>query len=339
MTERKRSLALLTAAFSGSLPKEEEWLRVLELANRAWLTPALLLALEDRGVANQVSEQVLQYLRLLHDRNAARNRRLLQQLAEATAVLNHFGITPILLKGATSLVEIHTERIGARMMSDIDLAVDPVELEQSIHALASIGYRSTEPRAMARDHDAGEIELHVAPLKRIARYLPGDLRHESRPVNVGGRVAMMPNPTARVLHLFVHDLIKEGDFMRCRLDLRHLHDVACLANSPEGVDWERIAATMNDAIGRAALDVQLLALRHLFQVEVVLQRQPWQLAQRWHEARLAAAAGGAAAIWIRSCGKLLYGLHRLVGRSIQMDARSPNRLLKAIVSTPRSSRI
>ncbi|MCW3797119.1 nucleotidyltransferase family protein [Sphingomonas sp. BN140010] len=338
MTVPAGTLGLLASAFQGRLPAEAGWPAVLELANRSWLTPALLLAIEDRGLAAEVPAPVLDYLRLLHDCNLDRNRRLRRQLVEAVGALDRQQVTPILLKGCISLVESGEGRLGARMMSDIDLAIGATEPEAAVAALSALGYQLTGPRQLARSHDAGEIELHFAPHGRSAAYLRGDLRAQSDPVQLGGAKALVPRPTARALHLLVHDLIKEADFLRCRLDLRHLQDLAWLSRS-EMVDWNHIAAIMNDPLAAAALDVQLLALRDLFGTTVALRRKPWRWARAWHRARLLAASGGVAGKLVGVGGKLAFGWFRVASGGIKLDARSPRRLVRGLLATTRGSRI
>lgn len=339
MKDRSSTLRLLTSVFLGQLPPEERWPAVLALANRGWLTPALWLAVQDHGLEDHMPADVVDYLRLIHDCNLDRNRRLRGQLAEALGTLNRQDVTPVLLKGAISLVESRDERLGARMMGDLDLAIGPAQIERTTAALSSLGYEPTGPRQFARPSDAGEVELHLAPGGRTARYLRGDLWAQSRLAEVDGTSTLVPGPTARALHLLVHDMIKEGDFLRCQLDLRHLHDLARLASVPGAIDWNHVAAILGDPVASAALDVQLLALGDLFGIRVSLSRPAWRWAGQWHRARLLTAGGGVVRRAIGVGGTLAYGFHRLASGAIQLDARSPLRLVRALAATTRGSRI
>lgn len=87
------SLRLVAAALDGALPPDGDWFRVLEIANRGWLGPALYLA-PSRGRENAMPSSVRDYLAFLHERNCERNRRLRDQLCEAVTVLNKKGTEP-----------------------------------------------------------------------------------------------------------------------------------------------------------------------------------------------------------------------------------------------------
>jgi len=86
----------------------------------------------------------------------------------------------------------------------------------------------------------------------------------------------LPSPTLRALNLIVHDQIKEGDYWRGTLDLRHLHDVAQLARMPQGVDWFHLSRVLSSRLQQNALETQLLTLRQLFGVPI-----PRALCRRW----------------------------------------------------------
>lgn len=307
-----RRLRLLTAVLRGRLPREADWPEIIEAANRGWLSPALYVALERAGCLDAVPTDVKDYLTFLHGRNRERNERLRSQLIEAVSALNARAIQPILLKGAIHLFAVPDERLGSRMMSDVDLSVDPREAVVARTALEALGYQeATGTRGMGRAHDVGLIELRDRPSSRSAAYLSGDLRASSALVERDGAVACVPSPTARALHLIVHDMIKEGDYWRLRIDLRHLNDLAELASSADGIDWARIRATLSDPVGRRALEVQAMALQDLFGIAIPAELHGGAIARLKHSARLTSETGGTAATLARTAGRLAWGVYRL----------------------------
>lgn len=312
MKHRASPLRLLIAALDGRLPDESAWPKVLETANRGWLVPALYVALRKQNCIDAVPEPVRDYLALLHDRNAERNRRLRAQLSEAVGALNRKGIEPILLKGGVSLFTAPDDSLGARMLSDLDINLEPSEMRTAKDALAELGYRERAiPRELGRPQDVGEIELHDRPSRRSAAYLKGDLRAWTSVMEKDGATARIPDPTARALHLIVHDMIKEGDYWRLRIDLRHLHDLAELARAPEGVDWRRLRDALSSEPARAALELQAIALADLYRVSVPGDLIRGLLTRLRHSARLATATQGLAGYLSRAAGNLSWGLHRL----------------------------
>lgn len=308
-----RSLRLVTAAFRGHLPAEADWPAVLDTANRGWLGPALYLALGQAARLDDMPEPVRDYLAFLHDRNRERNQRLRAQLVEAVGVLNEQGIRPVLLKGAIHLFSAPEERLGARMMSDLDISIAPSETAAAKAALEALGYQDlASTRGMVRAEDVGAIELHDRPSSRSTPYLAHDLRRSSPTVEKDGVVAHLPSPTARALHLIVHDMIKEGDYWRLRIDLRHLHDLAELASSAEGVDWQQVHAVLSDRDGRGALAVQALALRDLFGIAVPPELCGGGMARFRHLGRLVAGTRGMTGALARTIGRLTWGADRFV---------------------------
>lgn len=305
-------LRLLIASFNGHPPHDSDWPEIIKIANRGWLVPALYVALRDKECLHQLASPVRDYLELLHDRNLDRNRRLRVQLIEAIAALNENGISPVLLKGCIRLFTVHDASLGARMLSDLDIHVEPLEMERAKSALAKLGYRSGAiSRELGRPQDVGEIELHDRPSRRSVAYLSGDLRTTTTLVETDGAVAGVPDPTSQALHLIVHDMIKEGDYWRLRMDLRHLHDLANLASAPPGIDWGRLRAALSFDCGRCALELQTRALADLYEIRVPADLIGGKRSKMKHAARLAATEQTLSGLASRTTGKILWGLHRL----------------------------
>ena len=311
MKQRRHSVRLVTDALLGRLPDEADWPTLLQIANRGWLVPALYVALRHYDQLHQIPPPVSDYLSFLHSRNCERNLRLRRQLLEATTALNAAGVEPILLKGAVHLFTAADDDLGARMLSDLDISVGPVEMARTRSALGALGYEAHgNARELARTQDAAVIELHDRPSARSARYLTGDLKACSPKTVRDGAVARIPSATARSLHLLVHDMIKEGDYWSFKLDLRHLYDLAGLARSEPGVDWQTLSEVLSDGVARDALAVQARALEDLFAIEIPAGLCAGRQAQHRHSARLICASGGPAAPVVRLVGNLSCGVRK-----------------------------
>jgi hypothetical protein len=305
------SLRLVAAALQGEPPRSEEWPAVIETANRGWLGPALYVALHRNGALAQAPEDVRDYLGLLHKRNRERNRRLRAQLIEAAGALNSHGIQPVLLKGAVKLFLTDVETLGARMLSDLDIGIAPDEAQVARSALMALGYYVTDSGALGRSCDAGVIDLHDRPNVRAARYLDKDLRVGSPLVERDGVVARIPSHANRAVHLIVHDMIKEGDYWRLRINPRHLNDLAEMAGSAGGVDWAAVSAVLSDGRGRRALELQAIALQDLFGVFIPIDLRGRPIDRVRHAARLAAGGKGTNAMLIRLFGNLSWAVRCL----------------------------
>ena len=341
MSKAAHPLRLATAALQGRLPPEGAWPGVLEIANRGWLCPALYVSLRDADRLKDIPLPVREYLGFIHSRNCDRNRRLRTQLLEAVRALNAAGIEPILLKGAIDLFAAAADDIGTRMLSDLDIGIATNEMPRATAALGALGYRRTgNGREMARPDDAGVIEFHDRPSARSAAYLSADLRACSPIEERDGATARIPTATARALHLIVHDMIKEGDYWTFRIDLRHLHDLAGLARSREGIDWQHLCAVLADRRARAALVVQARALEDLFGVVIPHDLRPGRQEECRHIARLVCASGGPAASVLRLTGNLSRGVHQISdGYSWRGGRQLTRQVYKRLASRGTGSRV
>lgn len=360
MTPAETALRALVAGLRGALPEPGLWMPVLEAANRCWLAPELRLALARSGALAEAPEDVRAYLDFLHGGNVERNRRLRAQLDEAVSALCRAGIEPTLLKGAAELASAPWDRAGARMMCDADLMVPPDRAEDATSCLLALGYEVLERGAPGRhDHatlgrpaDAGTLDLHRRP--------PGPARFTADPalsagatrVRCGQGLAVLPSPTARALHLLVHDQIVEGDHWLGRIDLRHMHDLARLAALPGGLDWDLLARAMGRGPGRAALETEAAGLADLFGVEAPGGLGRGTAARLRHRRRLfqlgrprlsmpLRLAGRAAWVLVRRRAKgeearrLDLRLRDFAARAVRCLRRGPGAVLPALVGPPR----
>jgi len=298
-----RALEGLVAGLRGHAVSTSDWQSVIALANRTLLTPALFSALKYSGNIDRLPHDVREYFEFIHERNLERNLRLREQLAEAVAALNRRGIVPLLLKGAVPLYLSPVSRIPARMTSDLDLSVDAADEAGAQECLSELGYMALAgARGMARPQDAGVLELRRTHTAEFAAptVIERDLFR-----------AKIPSPQSRALHWIVHDLLKEGDYWRGRIDLRHLHDLAQLAEN-ENVDWMSLRAAMPDRTSRNALDVQLLALHNIFGVKIPSEHTQSPMIRVQHWRRIFTARHPVLGSPLRLAGNLAWGLRRLI---------------------------
>jgi len=312
MTRAAAALRALTGCLRGEPVVVADWLSVIELANRTWLSPALYCALASSQRLGDLSEDERSYLAFIHGCNRDRNLRLRDQLLEAVSSFNHIGIKPVLLKGAITLLTAPDATIGSRLMSDIDIAVRAAELEPARSCLVGLGYEHLDgDRTMGRPGDAGALELRAhARAPAVDAVVPPSLRPTL--VRHGSASAWVPSPTSQALHLIQHDMLKEGDYWRGRIDLRHLHDLAQLARKTEGVDWSCLRAAMPQNPGRNALETQLLTLQELFAIDIpqVDSRRSMARLQSWR--RIMVAHHPVVGAPLRLAGNLVWGWTRVL---------------------------
>ena len=162
---------------------------------------------------------------------------------------------------------------------------------------------------------------------------PSRPNHLERPklVQRDGLRAEIPPAQSRALHWIVHDLLKEGDYWRGRIDLRHLHDLARLAETDD-VDWTALQASVSDQSARNALDTQLLALQHFFGTGIPAKcaQRPMVRFQHWR--RIFTATHPIIGAPLRLAGNLAWGTWRF-SRADGLARRGPLDLARRIART------
>ncbi|KSV85771.1 nucleotidyltransferase family protein [Sinorhizobium sp. GL28] len=313
------SLDALIAGLRGRLEEPPDWQGMIALANQTLLTPALFASFERTGLLERVPGDVRDYLQFIRDCNRERNQRLRTQLHEAVAALNAVGIAPVLLKGAVPL--FLSQAIPDRITSDIDLAVTARDEALAQACLEVLGYVPlSDGRGLARDQDVGVLELRAHRPDGFSR--PQLVRQNDLLVKI-------PPAQSRALHWIVHDLLKEGDYCRGRIDLRHMYDLAQLAES-EPLDWAGLRATVVDKSVRNAVDTQLLALYRFFGTNIPREcgQRPTIRFQHWR--RVFASRHPILGAPLRLAGNLVWGARRL-SRVRDLARHDPAHLVRRIV--------
>ncbi|MBS3651687.1 nucleotidyltransferase family protein [Pseudaminobacter sp. 19-2017] len=323
MIRAGNALEALIAGLRGGPIATPDVRAVIALANHTLLTPALFSSLARTGEIDRLPQDAREYLSFIHESNRQRNLRLRAQLNEAVAALNRCGITPVLLKGAVPLFLSPVDRLPSRMASDLDVSVEAADELRARACLERLGYvQVTGARGMARPQDVGILELRQS---RAGGFETPNL------VERNGLLAKIPSVQSRALHWILHDLLKEGDYWRGRIDLRHLHDLAELAEA-EGVDWKALRASLPDQTARNALDAQLLALHQFFDIRIPAEwaRRPIVRLQHWR--RVFTAKHPVMGAPLRLAGNVAWGVRR-VSRGDGLTRRRPVDLARRIVRT------
>ena len=276
MARHSAALTSLCSCLRGMPPVDIEWTSVIGLANQTLTTPALIDFVDQFGA--MLPEDVCTYVGQIHRRNVLRNNRLLAQLEEAVVAMNGLGITPIMLKGASTLATAPEERRGVRIMSDLDIMVMPEEAGEAVAALCAIGYEidyRTPPGSqrwhvdLSRSQDVGAIDLQqAAPGPAYLYQSLGHALNHCVPALLGRGRVYIPTPTYRALMLIIHDQFQDYGYLLGELDLRHLVELRDLNNSAEGLDWTELASLVSGELMKNAVETQLLALAELLGVEI-----------------------------------------------------------------------
>ena len=288
MSDKGAALRQLCHCLCGRPPSDPDWDAIVTLASHSLTIPALKI-FSDRFPA-LVPDDAKSYINTMYTSNLRRNEKLVEQIAEAAAVLNEAGIQPTLLKGAARLVQKTGEHLGTRITWDLDILVAPDEAERSFAALKQFGYtvRALAPSSSSHWHstlirvnEAACIDLHVRPPGY--QYFPEAYRLDSEIMKCGGALVAVPRPIAQALILIIHDQLHDADYLLGRISLRHLVDLRELVHSPAGIDWGQLEAHFSTPFLKRAFDTQLVSLWSLLDVDIpgTIRRRAIPRFQHW----------------------------------------------------------
>lgn len=270
MTKAYDALSQLTACLHGAPAHTTDWLAVIKLANETLVTPQL--AAELAVTPRNVPDDVRVFLGEVRERNTERNRRLFEQLTEAVGVLNRAGIEPTLLKGASLWATREPNEPYDRLLTDVDILVRPEQAARAVDALADYGfpilarYQGDDVHVvaeLARPTDVGMIDLHQRAPGPPGLADSTDFVAHRRKVSWDGVNATVPSPALSVFLTVLHDQFHDGDYWRGSFDLRHLLDIALLAQRTEGVDWDHLFRLCETRLTHNAAATELLAARKI----------------------------------------------------------------------------
>lgn len=266
----------LLGCLRGQLPAQADWPRIIGLANKTLCTPAVSVRLREAGLFPALPADVATFFAEMERRNGERNDRLMKQLDEAAAAMNAAGVSPVLLKGTAWLVHAPPERRAARMLADIDLMVPANRFHAMIDQLRGLGYHleTTDlepgvPAVLFRPQDAATIDLHTeygATTTLFYRF--DDLAKDAALLNLEGGIISLPSPVACIAILLLHDQLKGRDYLRGRIDLRHLLDIHSFASQFTRADWAGLNRLFRVGYARNAMRTQLLTAAKLLDMDV-----------------------------------------------------------------------
>ena len=226
-----------------------DWLMVIDIACRNGVTPALMSAMERKGLLGELPTDLQRYLATIYGLNRRRNEIIREEARCAIAALAASGLRPILMKGSIGLFDGESD-LGLCMMTDIDMLLPEPEMASACTILRSMGYVLLGG-AWGCDHAHAwtfhrpgslvtiDLHRHVGPQRDIlateaarAHAVPG--------ADNGSIWGLCPTHGA-LLQVMTFAIFER--FYRVRqIPLRSLHDLALLSHRrADEIDWSGIA--------------------------------------------------------------------------------------------------
>ena len=147
---------------------DKEWARIFKVADEGLVLPRL--AMNAATDFKSAPQPVLDYLEISLALSRLRNEQLREQLVTLITHLNSRGVVPIIIKGATSLLDESLD-IGARSMLDMDVwTPEPRDQTIAMQVLVELGYDMRAPMELFekgqhfppffKEGELARIELH-----------------------------------------------------------------------------------------------------------------------------------------------------------------------------------
>jgi Uncharacterised nucleotidyltransferase len=250
--------ALRKCITTASLPQ------LFNMARNQDLLPSLAVRCNEQDIDTLVfGEESADLLKQALMDNTLRNMEISAQALKFTRQLNGAGITPLFLKGTVRLLISASESLGFRKQIDIDLIVQPAELEAAGDVFLADGYSfckfpdnstavpirpgdtvSAMKLSAAHHHlpplvkggYAATVELHRHFLpRRFQRNNPLDpLFGSARKIERHGATFYVPSTEYQLIHLILGKVVHDGYLARRAFPIREACDYIELLNKAEG---------------------------------------------------------------------------------------------------------
>lgn len=255
------------------------WELLASLSGLHLVSPTLQHSLRAKRLADQVPEDFMQFLDVVYEANLERNRALRAQTESTIRLLNAGGVEPVLLKGASRLIEGKDQDLGARMMADIDLLVHPDDVETAHEAFLSEGYSPQFPEIdytgahhlapLIHPNECAPVELHTQLYSNAdpAWLSTEELWNGARLVKDHGLACRLLSPHHEPAYNVFHSEVHHRRFAKRLLGLRDLLDFSKdVRKGGENIDWTFVRKTFSEHGLNDVLDAYLYKAYALYGV-------------------------------------------------------------------------
>ncbi|MFK7783325.1 nucleotidyltransferase family protein [Psychroserpens sp.] len=132
------------------ISKEIDWEQFVYVASDYLVLTTCYCRLKQKELLKHLPEDLELYLGEITNINKNRNRTLLKEIRAISDIFTNNKINHVFLKGSALLVKNHYQDLGERMLGDIDVLVDEVQLKDAYQLLLDYEYTGTAQGIGAR---------------------------------------------------------------------------------------------------------------------------------------------------------------------------------------------
>ncbi len=271
--------SLATEAFNDSTLTD----LVVELANRYFLIPLLHDQLVTHDAVDHLDPELQGYMLSMTEFMNSRNQALAEQAKEIIFSSNQQNISPLLLKGASTLFSSVYPNTNLRFMRDLDILFPEGDISKAQRIFENLGYsipikyqtlvvnaHSHHLPPVYREGAECAVEIHIKPLKPFYSYYltlkSCYATTQTIPKLSAEKLqAVRMSPTDEIIHCFVHSQLVDRCYQYQILNLRQMeYFVRLVFRYEDEIDWETIYTRIRPGLDERIFTHFIYCINQLF---------------------------------------------------------------------------
>ena len=210
------------------------WDTIVRQGSQHLVLPAIYCRLQQKDLLAHIPKDLKDYLEEITAINRNRNISLLDEVHEISKLFNEYDINHVFLKGAALLSANYYQDLGERMIGDIDILVDRLDLDKAYNLLLNKRYSSIQetisdkylnkrhmPR-LVNETKMGAVEIHSHLLnKKHNSLLESSLILKNKKLV---NSISIPENTALLAHNILNYQINDHGYYFNNMHLRNAYD-------------------------------------------------------------------------------------------------------------------
>ena len=148
--------------------------KIVKISSSHLILPALYINLERKKNLKYLPKDLCKYLTDIYEINKNRNKILIEESKEIASILDKNKVKYVFLKGTAHIHSKLYKNIGERMIGDIDLLVNQIDLKRAVLAIKNYGYKDIKYSFFENMHYTRQVnknktfavEIHTKLLDR-----------------------------------------------------------------------------------------------------------------------------------------------------------------------------
>ena len=226
---------------------DEDWLDLVKVGSSHLVLTTIYCRLQQKQLLQVLPKDLKTYLHDLTAINRNRNTTIFKQIDALSQLLKTNNINHVFLKGAALLVAGYYNDFGERMISDIDILIEPLQLKKASQLIQTLGYHSqpltfglkykqphNAPLLMPKKEGVATVELHRHVLHKYSKkFLPTKSLLDQK---VSCNAFYIPSKQQLLSHIILNFEINDYGYNQIRLGFRNAYDFIIVLNKMSDIE-------------------------------------------------------------------------------------------------------